>query len=115
MRSLRANGYADLALAKLEDYKKNQPPGLALYLPLEIARTRIVLGRDKSAEERLAIAATAEGELKDFVGKNAGKPEAAQGRLEIARLAAFQGQAWLNKALRQDDVKEQNALGRKAE
>jgi hypothetical protein len=115
IRNLRAKGYADLALAKLEEYKKNPPPGLALYLPLEMARTRIVLGRDKSAEERLAIAGAAEAELKEFVAKNAGKPEAAQGRLEIARLAAFQGQAWLNKALRQDDAKEQNALGRKAE
>jgi hypothetical protein len=115
IRNLRAKGYSDLVLEKLEAYKKNPPPGLELYLPLEIARTKIALGRDKGAEERLAIAAAAESELNEFVKKNAGKAEAAQGRLEIARLAAFQGQAWLNKALREDDPKGQKDLGGKAE
>jgi hypothetical protein len=115
IRKLRAKGYADLALMKLEEWRKNPSPGLALQLPLELARTRLALGRDKGPEERLAIAATAEGDLNDLVAKHKGKPEAIQGRLEIARLAAFQGQAWLNKALRQDEPRTQNELARKAE
>src|SRR5262249_59999139 len=105
IRNLRAKGYADLAMLKLEELQKNPPKELESKLPLEVARTRLALGRDKGPEEKLNLAAVAEKELKAFVTTFAGKPEALQGRLEIARLASYQGQAWLNKALRQEDAK----------
>src|SRR5262249_29837208 len=105
IRNLRAKGYADLAMLKLEELQKNPPKDLESKLPLEVARTRLALGRDKGPEEKLNLAAVAEKELKAFVTTFAGKPEALQGRLEIARLASYQGQAWLNKALRQEDAK----------
>ena len=47
--------------------------------------------------------------------KNPGRPEAAQARLEIARLAAFQGDTLLAKALREDDTKTRAEQARKAE
>src|SRR5262249_53674283 len=105
---------ADLALAKLEELAKNPSPELAPLLPLERARTRVAMGRHKSPEERLALVGAAEGDLRDFIAKNAGKPETALAQLELARLAVVQGQAWLSRAFREDDVKGQESLAAKA-
>ncbi len=41
--------------------------------------------------------------LANFIQRNSASPEGAQARLEIARLIAFQGQALLNQAIKEDD------------
>ncbi len=53
--------------------------------------------------------------LKDYAAKNAGKPEAAQGSLELARLSTYEGLALLTKALRELDPAAQQDLARPAE
>ena len=62
-------------------------------MPLEFARTRVAMGKNKSPEERLARVGAAEADLRDFIAKNQGKPEAAAARVEMSRLAIIQGQA----------------------
>jgi hypothetical protein len=114
IRKLRAKGYGDLAMEKLEEFKKTAPAALQPLVPVEMARTRIALARHKSADEKLNMAREAEKELRDFVTKNAGKKEAALASLELARLSNFQGQAWLNKALGQENSKEAEPDAKKA-
>lgn len=115
VRKLREKRLADLALKHLEALRKDPPPGMAALLPMEIARTRIALARDKGPEQRAQLFADARKELEAFVNSNEGSPEAAQARLEIARLAGYQGQALLSQALRSDDPKTANDFARRAE
>ena len=44
-------------------------------------------------------------DLQDFISKNPKSAELTQARLELARLAALQGQALLSQSIRQDDDK----------
>ena len=65
----------------------------------------------KDPAQRPPVFAAALAELEEFVRKNPTGPAGAQGRLEIARLAAYQGQALLTRALREEDA----AIAKKAE
>jgi hypothetical protein len=109
VRRLRAKGYNDLALEHLEKLKSE--PTLVAKLPLERARTMLALARDKEPEQRPALFAAARAELETFVKNNPTGPDGAQGRLELARLAAHQGRALLTQAQRDEDM----AIGRRAE
>jgi hypothetical protein len=115
VRRLREKGLAHLALEHLESLRKNPPAGLAAILPMEIARTRISMARDKEPQLRMQLFDQARKELESFVAKNKSGPEVAQARLEIARLAGFQGQALLSQALRNDDPKTADDVARRAE
>jgi hypothetical protein len=115
VRKLRDKGYADLALEYLEKVKKSGNPALATFLPLEMARTRIALSRDKEPEQRLALLNAARADLETFVSANPKGPDGAQARLELARLVSQQGKALLSKALRREDTKSQQEEARKAE
>lgn len=115
VRKLRAKGYHDLAKEYLDKLQARKDPKLAAVLPLEEARTLLAVARDKDAEQRLGLFQSARKLLQDYVAKNAGKPEAAEGSLEIARLSSYEGQALLTRALREMDVKEQQKLARPAE
>src|SRR5439155_16546670 len=84
---------------------------LANVLQLERARTMLALGREKEPESRSPLFAAARDVLEKFVAKKTSGPDVAQGRLEIARVAAYQGQSLLTRAIREDDL----ALARKAE
>src|SRR5205085_144337 len=99
------------ALERIDQIKKLAPPALAGVLQLEQARTMLAIAREKEPEQRPPLFTAAHALLKAFVDKNSTGPEAAQGRLEIARLAAYQGQSLLTRALRDEDT----ALARKAE
>jgi hypothetical protein len=103
VRRLRAKGYNDLALEQIDKLKKLADPALTGVLQLEQARTMLAIAREKEPEARPALFAAARAELEAFVRKNPAGPEGAQGRLEIARLAALEGQALLTRALREDD------------
>src|SRR5262249_54085511 len=114
-RKLRAKKMSDLALQHLEKLRKNAPPALAFQLPLEIARSRVSLAREKEPDQRAALFGEARAELQAFVQKHPDRPEATQARVEIARLAAYEGQALLSQALRQEDTKAQIDIGLRAE
>src|SRR5262245_34521336 len=115
VRKLREKGMADLAMQHLEKLQKAPPPGLAGQLPIELARTRVSLARDKEPAQRGALFAEARKELLDFITKNPKSPELTQARVELARLAALQGQALLSQSIRQDDDKVARGLAQKAE
>ena len=109
VQKLRVKGYNDLALEYIDKHKSE--PGLAEPLRLERARALAGLARSKEAEQQAPLFAAARAELDAFIQKNPSGPEAAQARLEIARLVAYQGQTLLRRALRDDDV----AAARRAE
>jgi hypothetical protein len=115
VRKLRAKGYIDQARAYLEIMQKRNDPKLAGILPLEQARTILAAAREKDAEQRFGLFNQARDFLKAYTEKNAGKPEAAQGTLELARLSSYEGQALLTKALRELDPAVQQELAKPAE
>src|SRR5262245_45234140 len=115
VRNLRAKGFADLALQYLEKLQKAPPAEVAAQLPLEMARTRIALARQKEPNQRAGQFDLARKELQGFLDKNPQSPEAPQARLELARLWAYQGQALLSQSVREEDDKLANALARRAE
>ena len=86
-------GSVDLAKTYLELMQKRNDPRLASVLPLERARTVLAAAREKDAEQHFGLFTQARELLKDYTAKNAGKPEAAQGTLELARLSTYEGQA----------------------
>src|SRR5439155_23466096 len=108
-------GYIDLAKEYLDKLQERKDPKLAAALPLEQARTILALAREKDAEQRFGLFGQVRALLQDYVKKNEGKPEAAEGSLEIARLSSYEGQALLTKALRELDVKAQQELAKPAE
>jgi hypothetical protein len=114
VRRLRAKGYNDLALDYLQRLQKNPPPGIGPLLTLEEARTRLSLARDKEPGQRLEIFAQARAGLEKYLKANASRPEATQVRLEMARIATYEGEALLSRALASDDDKSRNALALKA-
>ena len=109
IRRLRAKGYNDLALEKIDELKAN--PDAAEVVPLERARTLSALARAKDASQRPPLFAAARAELDAFVRAHPSGVSGAEGRLEIARLAAYQGQALLTRAVREEDT----AVAKKAE
>jgi hypothetical protein len=115
VRQLRGKGYLDLAKAYLEKMQARKDPKLAGILPLEQARTLLAAAREKDAEQRFGIFGQAREFLKDYTQQNAGKPAAAQGTLELARLSTYEGQALLTKALRELDPAAQQDLAKPAE
>ncbi len=115
VRKMREKGYASLALEYLEKLQKNPTPGLADVLPMELARTRVSLARQKEPASRAALFDEARKELEAFIAKNPKSPEIANARVEVARLVAYQGQALVSQAVRTEDAKESNALAAKAE
>jgi hypothetical protein len=115
VRKLRAKGYHDLVEEYIQKLEKDQPQ-LVGQLALERARSLVAAARAKSPDQRSGSFNKARDIFQDFVKKNEGKPEAAQARLEMARLAAYHGQALLTKALRDfEEPKEQHEAARKAE
>jgi hypothetical protein len=115
VRKLRAKGYHDFARQRLEMLAKRNDPKLVSIVPLEQARTVLAEAREKDPSQRFGLFDQARAFLKDYTAKNDGKPEAAQGTLELARLSTYEGEALLTKALRELDPAVQQDLARPAE
>ncbi|MBI3412421.1 MAG: hypothetical protein HY040_29220 [Planctomycetes bacterium] len=119
VRKLRDKGYSDLALEYIDKLKKTDPkltdPKWAQLLTLEQGRALAALARQKEPEQRATLSASARALLEEFVQKNPSGPENVLARLEIARLANFQGEILLSKALRQEEGKAQDDIAKKAE
>jgi hypothetical protein len=114
VRKLRTKHYSNLALEYLDKLKKSAPAEMGPLLTLEIARTKVSLAQEKEPEQRSALFAQARAELEAFIQGNGDRPEAAEARVEVARLSALQGKAQLAVAFRQDTREEQIAGAVKA-
>jgi hypothetical protein len=114
VRKLSAKGYHDLAKDYIDGLKKRMPQ-LGGQLDLEQARALVAMARDKDLSQRAALFNQAGDLFNQFVKKFAGKPEAIQARLEVAKLVAYHGQALLTKALREEEAKDQHEAARPAE
>jgi hypothetical protein len=105
---LRSRGLAHLALEYLEglEARAKTDPKLAAevskFLPMEKARTRVVLARTAPLEKRADEYRDARAELEKFVKDNEGKPDAVQAEIEVARIVALQGKVQLSTAARQE-------------
>ena len=115
VRELNKKGLPDLALEYLEklQQQKGLPKELTDKLPVELARTRVRLARLQPARQS-ALFAQARKELQAFVATYKG-PELTEARVELARLAAQQGQALLSQSIRTEDDKAAGDLARQAE
>jgi hypothetical protein len=116
VRKLRAKGWHDLNKEYIDELIK-QYPAIAGQLSLEQARSLVALGRiAKNLDQRSALLNQARNRLQTFVTEYAGKPEATQARVELAKLVAYHGQTILAKALHDyDEPKDQYEAARKAE
>ncbi|GEM_PF-1933861 len=115
VRKLRAKGWHDLNKEYIDELIKVYPQ-LAGQLSLEQARSLVVLGRMKNLDQRATLFNQARDKFQTFVTEYAGKPEAVQARLELAKLVAYHGQAILSKALRDnEEPKDQHDAARRAE
>ena len=115
VRKLRVKGYHDLASEYIDGLLKTHPQ-LAGQLSLEQARSLVAMAREKNLDQRPALFNQAGDKFRAFVSQYAGKPEAVQARLELAKLGAYHGQAILSKALREyEEPKDQHDAARKAE
>jgi hypothetical protein len=118
VRKLQARGYADLALEYLDNLQKHAPAHLSSELFLQLAHLRIQLARDKEPAQRLTLYEQARRELQKYIEKEKKErklEEIQEVRLEIARLAGYEGEALLNLALSREDPQQQEEMARKAE
>lgn len=119
VRKLREKGYSDLALEYIDRLKKTEPKltdsKWTQLLTLEQGRATAALARRKDPEQRAALSASARALLEEFLQNNPSGPENVLARLEIARLASFQGEILLSKALRDEEGRAQGDYAKKAE
>lgn len=115
VRKLRIKGYHELASEYIDGLMKTHPQ-LAGQLSLEQARSLVALARTRNLDQRMALFNQAGDKFRTFVKQYAGKPEAVQAQVELAKLIAYHGQAVLSKALREhEDAKNQHEAARPAE
>src|SRR4051794_33571149 len=74
VRKLRAKGYNDLALDYLKKLAQNPPAALANLLPVEMARTRVSVARQKEPSQRAGLFAAARKDLEAFAAKHGNSP-----------------------------------------
>lgn len=115
LRGLRDKGYFDLAEAQLEKLKALADPEMKALLPLESARLQLAQAKEKPAEQRGPYFTQAGKDLVAYIKANAGKPEAVQAQLELARLFSFQAEALLSKALQEPSLAAAHVQARPAE
>lgn len=115
IRKLRSKGYTDLAMEYLRELEKNPPAKIANELFLENARTLVYHSKKQDPEARVGMLNQARESLEAYLKKSATGPEAVKIRMELARLAADQGQAVLSKALREESTEDQQKEAFKAE
>jgi hypothetical protein len=115
VRGLRARGMPDLALEYLEKLKREPPENLAVWLPFEMAETRLDMARFESdGRQRVRLYTVARQEFDTFLRRNPAPLLTSEARLEIARIASLMGQAQLRRAWRQESATGRRALETKA-
>lgn len=104
VQGLRENGLSDLALEYLNDLQKKEPTGdLKVVLPLELAKTRLLLAQSESdAVLRDGIIAGAKKEFDAFLKNHPDHPRSSEASLSLARVVSLQAKAQLSRAYRID-------------
>ena len=104
VQGLRENGLSDLALDYLIEQQKKNPTGdLKVVLPLELAKTRLLLAQTESdAAVRDGIIAGAKKEFDEFLKNHPTHPRSAEASLALARVVSLQAKALLSRAYRID-------------
>lgn len=104
VQGLRENGLSDLALEYLNDLQKKEPTGdLKVVLPLEMAKTRLLLAQTESdAVLRDGIIAGAKKDFDAFLKNHPDHPRSSEASLSLARVVSLQAKAQLSRAYRID-------------
>lgn len=102
VQGLRENGMPDLALEYLEEISNQNPTAaMKVVIPLEMAKTRLLLAQQESDEGvRDAAIALAKQDFRLFLLDHAKHPRAAEASLALARVLALQAKTALNRAAR---------------
>jgi hypothetical protein len=115
VQRLRAEGMHDLALDYLKGLAKNPSPELAKILPLEMARTQMVVVADEpDSQRRLRLYDEILRDFENFLKNNPGYAQTTEVRLDIARVTSLKGKTQLSRALIMEDPKARYAEGDKA-
>jgi hypothetical protein len=104
VQGLRENGMADLAIEYLEELSKNNPSAdMKVVIPLESAKTRLLLAQQESDEAvRDAAIALAKQDFGLFLLDHGKHPRAAEASLALARVLSLQAKTALNRASRME-------------
>ncbi|MBX3400400.1 MAG: hypothetical protein KF873_16830 [Gemmataceae bacterium] len=102
VQGLRENGMSDLAIEYLDELgKKNPTAEMKILIPLESAKTRLLLAQQESDESvRDAAIALAKQDFGLFLLDHAKHPRAAEASLALARVLSLQAKTALNRASR---------------
>lgn len=104
VQGLRENGMADLALEYLDEMGKNNPSAdTKIVIPLEMAKTRLLLAQQETDESvRDAAIALAKTDFGLFLLDHGKHPRAAEASLALARVLSLQAKTALNRAARME-------------
>lgn len=115
VNALRQRGDFDLARLYLERLKRNASPALAIELPLEIAKVRLLeASLESDSTKRQSLLQEAQRDFDQFLAKHAKHPRAPEARLELAQIFVQQGRILLSKSLTQDSLEAQRVEGARA-
>lgn len=104
VQGLRENGMSDLAIEYLDELsKKNPSADMKVVIPLETAKTRLLLAQQESDESvRDAAISLAKRDFGLFLLDHAKHPRAAEASLALARVLSLQAKTSLNRAARME-------------
>ncbi len=115
VNALRQRGDHDLARAYLERLKRSASPALAVEIPLEIAKVRLLeASLEPDSSKRQAMLQEAQREFDQFLAKHGKHPRAPEARLEKAQVLVQEGRILLSKSLSQDSLDAQRTEGARA-
>src|SRR5262245_49506987 len=100
VRRLRERHLTKLALEYLDKLSKTGSPAVKKMVPVEGAGVKVAMARDLEPDKRQKLLDEARQALEQFANTHAGTPEAAQARLEKARIASLEAQALFSQARR---------------
>ncbi len=102
VQGLRENGMSDLAIEYLDELgKKNPTAEMKILIPLESAKTRLLLAQQESDESvRDTAIALAKQDFGLFLLDHGKHPRAAEASLALARVLSLQAKTALNRASR---------------
>lgn len=104
VQGLRENGMSDLAIEYLDELaKKNPSADMKVVIPLEMAKTRLLLAQQETDESvRDTAIALAKTDFGLFLLDHGKHPRAAEASLALARVLSLQAKTALNRAARME-------------
>lgn len=104
VQGLREHGMSDLAIEYLGELEKANPSAdMKVVIPLELAKTNLLLAQQETDESiRDAAIANAKQQFQLFLLNHGKHPRAAEAKMALARVLSVQAKAALNRAARID-------------